>query len=487
MGVTRKYFHDSGICHAAALVVENQSGLVRAYVGSPDFFNETYQGQVDGVQAPRSTGSILKPFLYALAMDDGLITTRTQLMDVPTQYGTFAPANADEHFGGLVRASDALVQSLNVPAVRLLNAFGIHSFYTFLENSGMHTLFRGANGYGLPLVLGGCEATLWDLATLYRGLANGGRFSPISLQKPYGDSEAGNPLISPGAAWLTLEILSQVNRPGASHYWHMFSGERPVAWKTGTSYGRRDAWAIGVSPDWTVAIWCGNFDGSGNPALGGAETAGPLLFDIVRILPPVSNHRWFPKPATGLRVVSICSETGYPAGPNCPHQIQLAVPRDTRFKKTCPWHVATEVNDDGTQSVCSRCWQAGHHHMEFRLTYPPDVAQLMRERGIHLDTIPPHRSGCPALGKADALTIVYPDNGTIITLPRDYGGILQPLNCRAATARPDNRLYWYLDGSYLGMTLSSHQITIQPTAGEHTLTIVDQSGNRTRCSFKITR
>lgn len=475
----------SGIRHAAVLVVENHTGFVRTYIGSPDFTDNRHQGQVDGVQAPRSTGSILKPFLYALAMDEGLINTQTKIMDIPTRYGTFSPANADESYGGLVPVPEALTRSLNVPAVRLLNAYGVRSFYDFLQEAGMQTLFRQPSAYGLPLVLGGSEATLWDLATLYRGLAMGGRFSRLRMidtrpgQKPL-------PLVSPGAAWLTLEILRTVNRPGANHYWHMFEDQRPVAWKTGTSYGRRDAWAIGVSPDWTVAVWCGNFDGTGNPELGGARTAGPLLFSIIRILPRLGEQTWFKRPGTGFRKIAVCSRTGYPAGPDCPDTIPVEVPRDAHFFRTCPWHIRVELNDDESRAVCSRCWVPGHHHSASRLAYPPEVIQLMRSRGIQLEVVPPHQTDCPVAVDAPVLSILYPDDGTIIKLPRDFGGVRQELTCRAATARSETVVFWYLDGRFLGMTRRDHHLGIVPVPGNHQLTLVDQSGNRTRCTFRIT-
>lgn len=475
-----------GIRHAAALIVETRTGKVRAYIGSPDFFDPNH-GQVDGIQAPRSSGSILKPFLYALAMDDGLITPVTKLLDIPTRYGTFVPANADESFGGLVTVSEALTQSLNVPAVRLLNAFGIRSAHQFFREAGLTTLFRNPAEYGLPLVLGGCEVTLWDMATLYRGLADGGRFSTLHvLDNPKPDQPVKQ-LISPGAGWLTLEILRNLDRPGAHHYWHMFENERPVAWKTGTSYGRRDAWAIGVSPDWTIAVWCGNFDGTGNPGLGGAETAGPLLFDLFRIMPGLSRDPWFAEPVSAFRTISVCEETGYPAGPACEKTVQIRVPRDARFRKTCPWHQHIQVDRNGTHTVCSRCWKPGRHHTISCLVYPPDVVQLLADRGVQLAVMPPHNPSCPAVRQQNLVSIVYPDDDTTITLPRDFGGRKQAITCRAAAAHTGHILFWYLDGSYLGMTRDRHEFMIQPVPGIHRLTVVDRIGNRSTRRFRVTR
>ncbi|NJK97507.1 MAG: hypothetical protein HC830_05525 [Bacteroidetes bacterium] len=302
-----------GIRNVSALVVETRTGRVKAYIGSQDFYDREGLGQVDGVMARRSSGSILKPFLYALSMDEGIILPQTQVTDIPSYFDAFTPNNADEKYNGAIPAKEALVRSLNIPAVRLLNTYGVNKFYTFLGHAGVSTLFRQPEDYGLPLILGGAEVTAWDMAVLYRGLGSRGRFSPIHFLP--GDStrftqETSN-LISSGASYLTLEMLKELKRPGSEYYWEQYQNQKPLAWKTGTSYGHKDAWAAGVSPEWTIVVWVGNFDAESNLNLSGAASAGPLLFGIFNYLPRTPGLKWFEKPEMDFREVELCGETGF--------------------------------------------------------------------------------------------------------------------------------------------------------------------------------
>lgn len=237
-----------GIANVCALVVENKTGKVVSYVGSQDYYDLDHSGKVDGVQAARSSGSILKPYLYALAIDDGIILPQTLIKDVPTYFSSFSPNNASEKFSGIAPASQALVHSLNIPAVRLLNAYGVNKFYNLLEAAGIGSLFRNADEYGLPLILGGAEVTPWDIAKLYRGLANGGKFGSIHYLE---DDTPGQQrvLVSTGASYLILDEMRELIRPGLEFYWKKYSSQKPIAWKTGTSYGHKDAWAAGVTPE----------------------------------------------------------------------------------------------------------------------------------------------------------------------------------------------------------------------------------------------
>ncbi len=483
------YLKNNGIRNGAVLVVETKSGKIRAYIGSQDFFDEKAAGQVDGVQAPRSTGSILKPFLYGLSMDEGFILPDTVMLDIPSHYGSFTPANADHSYSGLVTAREALTQSLNIPAVRLLNAFGVRDFYSFLKQGGMTTLFRPPGAYGLPLVLGGAEAKLIDLARLYRGLGRGGVFSPLIVLKDHGQNPSlpEEHLISPGACWLTLNILRNLKRPGAEYYWELFQNQWPIAWKTGTSYGQRDAWAVGVSPKWTVAVWIGNFNGAGNPEIGGAMTAGPLLFNIFNSLPKENAPAWFPRPLHGLKKVTVCRETGYAAGPDCPQTVESDAPLDSQFYKTCPWHRTVTVTNDEKLSVCSLCWKPGAHKQAKRLIYPPEVIQLLRKRGIEINRVPPHRPTCPSQESIDPLSITYPGINTRIFLPRDFGGQYQKILCRVSHRQTNVTVFWYLDDHYLGQTRGTHEKAILSNPGWHTLSVVDEIGNRSSVRFHIVR
>ena len=480
-----------GIRNGAALIAETKSGKVRAYVGSQDFFATGSNGQVDGVKAARSSGSILKPFLYALAMDDGLILPQTVIRDVPTYFGSYSPTNADQKFSGLVSAREALVRSLNVPAVRLLNAYGLYSFYRFLQDAGVSTLFRPPDDYGLPLILGGAEVNLWDLAQLFRGLGNYGVFSDLQvLERKDSKREnsyfsSGKSLISPGACYLVLNILRELKRPGAEYYWQQYQNQWQIAWKTGTSYGQRDAWAVGVSPQWTIAVWVGNFDGEPNPEIKGASCAGPLLFDLFNLLPKDAAKSWFAEPSANLSPVKICLETGFRAGADCPHTTVVEAPMGMKPLKQCPYHKSVFVTSDERYQVCSLCWESEHRHKISLLFYPPDVAQYLRERGQVLASIPPHNPACPGLQAGNPMQIVYPGQNARLWIPRDIDGRFQQVTLRVAHRQPASTIFWYIDNRYLGETKENHVKALTIPAGWHTLEVVDRMGNRDRRRFFV--
>jgi len=477
-----------GIFNASALVADTQTGKVRAYVGSQDFFDFKNQGQVNGILAPRSSGSILKPFLYALSMDEGILLPQTKVQDVPSFYGAFSPANASLKYNGMVSAQNALIRSLNVPAIRLLYTYGIQPFYTFLEKAGLSTLFRSADDYGLPLILGGAEITTWDAVKLFRGLANNGRFTSLQIlvnNKRNEQHENSLPLISQEACYLTLNMLKELKRPGAEYYWQQYQSQWPIAWKTGTSYGQRDAWAVGVNPQWTIAVWVGNFKGEGNANLSGASCAGPLLFDIFNYLPKDPKKSWFKEPYEDLKLIEICSETGYLAGPDCEHKVLVQAPKQNKPLKICPYHKRVFVTNDEKYKVCSLCWETENHKPQSVLVYPPEAVQYLRERGQMISALPSHKPDCPSHTDNLALQIVYPQENSRLWVPRDFDGNLQKVTMRAAHREKDRTIFWYLDESYAG---SSNKITtkaLQLTKGWHVLEIIDEVGNRDKTRFYV--
>lgn len=485
-----QYLSRQGIRNGAALVVDTRTGEVKAYVGSQDFFDKAARGQVDGVQAVRSSGSLLKPFLYALCMDEGILLPQTVIKDIPSYYGSYSPANASLEYDGLVTAKQALIRSLNVPAIRLLYTHGQYQFYLFLKSAGLRSLFRSAEDYGLPLILGGAEVSPWDMAMMFRALARGGTFHPIRLTKEMAEPEQStreNDLISPGACYLTLNILKELKRPGAEYYWEQFRNQWPLAWKTGTSYGHRDAWAVGVSPQWTIAVWVGNFDGEGTPNLSGAACAGPLLFDIFNSLPKDPELSWFKRPERDLRKVKLCAETGYLAGQYCRDVIVSEKPRFSRVLKICPYHQPRFVTNDGTQRVCSLCWEPGNHKQVSALIYSPDVVQYLRERGQILQEIPPHKSGCPSQKDWLAVQITYPQQNARIWLPRELDGSYQKITLHAAHRERHHTLYWYLDDRFSGTTREKHVMPVSLPAGWHHLVVLDETGNGDRKRFYVGR
>ncbi|MCP5104815.1 MAG: penicillin-binding protein 1C [bacterium] len=487
-----KYLNTLGIRNGAVLVVETGTGKVRAYAGSQEFFAGD-GGQVDGIVSPRSSGSILKPFLYALAMDEGHVLPSTVIRDVPSYFGSFSPSNADKKYNGLVTAKEALIRSLNVPAVRLLNAYGLYKFYIFLKAAGLSTLFRRPDEYGLTLVLGGAETTLYDLAVLYRGLGNYGKFGPLTLLSE--KSSAGHPphtdgaeqLLSPEACRLTLNVLKELRRPGSEYYWEQYRGQHPLAWKTGTSYGQRDAWAVGVNPSWTIAVWVGNFDGEGNSNISGAACAAPLMLDIFNFLPKSNEKNWFVQSGLDLKPVELCMDTGFLAGPDCERTYTADSPPVKKPLRRCPFHRGIYVTSDEKVQVCSLCWEPGKYKKVKRLVYPPDVTQYLREAGVIVSTVPPHRKGCAGAAEDNPLQVVYPVAGARLWVPRDFDGRLQQVTFSAAHRVPGRKVFWYLDNVYMGVTVGKHKMVFDLSTGDHILEVVDESGNRVRRQFSALR
>lgn len=478
------YLDNLGIENGAVLVAETQSGKIRAYVGSQDFFDFASQGQVDGIIAPRSTGSILKPFLYALSMDAGILLPSTKIKDVPSHFGAFSPTNASLSYDGLVTARDALVRSLNVPAVLLLKEYGLFPFYLFLKKAGLSTLFRTSDDYGLPLIIGGAEATLFDMVSLYRGLGCYGNFSSISfMEEQKTNKSEDRKLISPGASYLTLDILKELARPGEDFFWEQYQDSRPIAWKTGTSYGQRDAWAIGVSPQWTIGVWTGNFDGRGNPNLSGSKSSAPILFGVFNALGKNPDLTWFKKPQKELRSIELCADTGYQANSLCPDTVLAEAPRNMAVLKTCPYHRKLFIDNDSGAQVCSLCWEPGHYHSEVPLIYPPDIVQYLRSRGHLISTIPLHKESCPIMGHLNPLEILYPQNNAKLWIPRDLDQQLEKITLKAAHQNKEAMVYWYMDKIYLGATENNHVFPVTLSKGWHELEVIDQMGASKKTAF----
>ncbi len=472
-----------GITNAAALVTETATGRVLAYVGSADFFSTQDQGQVDGVRAARSTGSLLKPFLYGALFDRGDILPQSLIKDVPAFFGSFVPVNAGNEYSGMVPAGQALLRSLNVPAVMMLQQYGIGEFQDLLQQAGMSTLFRSPDDYGLTLILGGAEGTLWEMCGLYRMLGRGGFRSPLSLSPEGADSTEKQPrILSAGACWQVLEILKDLHRPDNEYYWRQFENQRLVAWKTGTSFGQRDAWAIGVSPRWTVGVWVGNFDGLGNPELGGARSAGPLLFKILARLPRAGALEWFTRPEYDLRRVKICSATGFPASSRCPRTEWAEMPAGASPGRMCPYHIVCRLDSAGDQT-CSLCWGSGPLRTDTLLIFQPDAAEYLRKHGYRADELPRHRQSCPTQAGENPLQIVYPPSGSGIWIPRGSGGEPQKVVLKAAHSNSTATVHWYVDGRYLGATGGLHELAVFLPRGEHRLTLVDLEGHRRTVTF----
>lgn len=483
-----------GIGNAAALVVDNRSFEVLAYVGNADWEPAGERAlAVDIVQRPRSSGSILKPLLYAAMLDSGQLLPKMLVPDVPTQFQGFAPENFDRAFRGAVPADEALAHSLNVPAVRLLREYGYPRFYDLLTHLGVSTLREGPDHYGLALILGGAEVTLWDVTRMYANLADLARQGDAGSAGGYRDMQVitgaarrfpGRAEISTGAAWLTLDALLEVPRPADEANWKSFAGSHRIAWKTGTSWGLRDAWAVGSSSQYTVGVWVGNANGVGVPGLTGSLAAAPLMFALHNRLPIAD---WFAQPTRAMKRVWVCSDDGFLATADCPSEPQWA-PAGSHFDRQSPNHVLVHLDAVGRR-VDSRCASVADMRHVSWLVLPPAQEHFYRRGHAAYLPLPPWRTGCAAsVGDAEmrpALDFLYPDAAEKIYLPVELDGRTGRVVFEAVHRDPRAVLYWHVDEQYAGRTSTIHQLTLALTAGPHTVTIVDAAGHRASRSIEV--
>lgn len=482
----------SGIHNAAALVLDVQGGKALAYVGNVlDGAGEEHGQFVDVVSSPRSTGSVLKPLLYASMLEAGELLPHELVPDVPTRIGGFAPENFTRTHDGAVPAHTALARSLNVPAVRLLRDYGVDRFHRTLQRMGMTTLHRAPSHYGLSLILGGAEGTLWDLVGTYAGLARvaagaeGGFFAPTYLQDtaPAASSEVAP--VSAGAAYLTLEALLEVERPGVDQAWRRFASGRRVAWKTGTSFGFRDGWAIGVTPNHAVGVWVGNADGEGRPNLTGFRAAAPILFDLIDLLP---EDGWFQPPHDDLAVVEICQHSGRRASAHCAHTAPQAIPRAGLATVPCQYCETIHCDSACQWRVHAQCEPSSDIRQERRFVLPPHMAWFYKDRHPSYRPPPEYRADCRQelpTGTPGALAMIYPKANAEVFIPRALDGSAGAAILEAAHRDPRVELFWHLDDRYLGATRDIHQMSVTAEPGEHVLTVVDERGERLERRFVV--
>jgi penicillin-binding protein 1C len=477
------------ITHLAAVVLDNKSGLPVAYIGNSGFSHNPHSGKgIDLLHRARSTGSILKPLLYATMLQQGEITPLQLVEDTPTKFKGYQPENYDLKFRGVVPAKQALAQSLNIPAVNMLKQYGIKPFYDFLETRGMSTLHRNADDYGLPLILGGAEGTLWEMSHLYMQLARAAQSLPaqaisrlptIATEEP---ATLDTSHLGAGAAWLTLNALLEVGRPGSESRWRQFSNSRKVAWKTGTSYGFRDGWAIGTTAEYTIGVWTGNAEGGGVPGLTGTQAAAPLLFELFNLLP---KTQWFSKPEYDLRQVRVCKNDGFLATPYCDSKI-IDLPLVSSYSKISPYHVRIHTDAKQHYRVSSACEPVHKLSSHNWFTLPPHVAFYYQKQHSEYRPMPKWRQDCLNFMSAQSpISFIYPHKGTQIYLPITMDGSRTKMVSELAHQYSASQVYWYLDQEYLGRTQQIHQMEIGPGLGKHELLVVDEAGNQQVLGFEV--
>lgn len=486
----------------AAIVLEVASGKVLAYVGNTQKNTRGNHGQdVDIITAPRSTGSILKPFLYAAMLNEGQILPKTLLPDIPTFISGFAPQNFNRRFEGAVHADMALAKSLNIPAVRMLADYGVEKFYNKLKDIGLNTLRMPSGHYGLSLILGGAEATLWDLVGMYAGMARTlndfDELTPYHYRKniytkpllqniPTQNTIKGTEKYAPLSAasiWHTFDAMLKVYRPGSEENWELYEASKKIAWKTGTSYGHRDAWAIGITPGYVVGVWAGNADGEGRPGLTGLNAAAPVLFDIFDLLP---NTGWFQKPHDELSEILVCSKSGHRASVNCVEKDNILIPTTGIRSPICPYGATVHLDASKNVRVNANCEKIANMRIKNYFVLPPVQEWYYRFKHADYETIPPYREDCQ-VNRNNQLTMqmIYPVTGTKVFIPRELDGTLGNAVFKMAHRNPGTRVYWHLNETYLGETKQLHEMAVQPKPGKHKLTLIDEYGEIIEQKFEV--
>lgn len=465
-----RQYRANHIDNIAAIVLEVETGNVIAYVGNTS--DKSATNQVDIIQSERSPGSLLKPLLYTAMMTCGEITPRMLFSDTPLSINGFTPNNFSKTFSGAVHADEAITQSLNVPLVRMLSLHNTGRFMEDLKWAGITTLHYDEDHYGAALILGGAEVTLWDMAHAYRNMA----YRLIH----YRETDNTQSRMTPSAIWYAFEAMSKLNRPEEEANWQQFNSMKRIAWKTGTSWGARDGWAIGTTKKYVVGVWTGNATGEGRAGLTGVGYAAPVMLDIFSYL---DDSEWFEEPLDDMDPVVICRESGCIANNICEHTDTLLMPRRAIEAPRCRYCRLVHTTKDGRWQVNSSCEQVRDIVTEPRFILPAAQEYYYKPRHADYRPLPPVRSDC-GNDQSDQIDILYPEHGSKIVIPKGFDGEKQKIVLRAVS-RNSKELFWHMDGDYIGSTQGTHNMAVCPPQGLHILTIVDEEGHKRAVNFEI--
>ena len=479
----------NGIHNISVLVLDVKTRQVLAYVGNAPS-TKKHQKDVDVIDKPRSTGSVLKPFLYAAMLDSGNLLANTLVADVPTNFGSYQPENFDKKYAGAISAKRALSKSLNVPTVRMLQEFGLENFYSYLKKLQLKDLRKSANYYGLTLALGGAESNLWDLCKSYASMAstvnhyteNSSRYFKNEFCEPtfyadkkidFGEKSSEKIIFDAASIYLTFESLKEVNRPNSDENWEFFDSSKQVAWKTGTSFGFRDAWAIGTTKDYVVGVWVGNADGEGRPGLVGVQAAAPILFDIFDKLP---NSEWFEKPFDEMTEIEICNRSGYRATEICEEKKTEFIQNAGLKTAPCPYHISVNVDFSEKNQINTSCESLENIKQKSWFVLPPLMEYYYKDKNPFYKSLPKFRNDC--LGEVkNAMKFIYPTEKTTIFLPKNFDGKKNELILKVAHSNKEAVLFWYIDNTFLGTTNELHQFAVNLKKGNYTISVTDNFGS----------
>jgi penicillin-binding protein 1C len=450
-----------GIGNAAVVVVDVATREVRALAGNLD--GAPRGGELAMFDRPRSPGSTLKPLLYAMALDRGLALPGQLVADVPSRWGRYRPRNFDGRHAGLVTLREALARSLNLPFVELLARAGVEDFLGELRLLGARSPRVAPGHYGLSLVAGGIELTPLELAGMYATLAGGGRFAPLRLGA--GEPAAWRVALGAGPAWLTRQALA---RPGGLHV------------KTGTSFGYRDAWAIGSGPAYTVVVWLGNVDNRATVELTGGDAAAPILLDLLAALEraPAGDP-----PPDDLGPVEVCAWSGHLAGDACPRRQSVLAPLRSLPASRCPYHRSFEVDVATGEAVAPGCRAGRATEARAFLVLPSHVTRWLEEQRLPVPPAPRFADGCAPPGLDRPLRILAPGEGTRVLLIPGLAAAHQEIELHAETGAES--VSWFVDGELVRTAPARERVFWPPSPGAHEIVAVDAAGRTARREIEV--
>jgi penicillin-binding protein 1C len=480
-----------GVANACVLLLDFKRMEVRALLGSADFFNDDIQGQVNGTNAKRSPGSTIKPFIYALGIDQGIIHPKLMLKDAPADFGGYHPDNFDGEFQGPIKAEDALIRSRNIPAVYIASQLNNPDLYDFLIEAGIKG-FKEREYYGLSLVLGSAELTMKEIVMLYALLANYGKLQRVKeyydQKDTSGDSNVN--LISAEACFIVLSMLKQNPRPKNYISFKWARGQAPVYWKTGTSIGFRDSWAVGIFDNFVLAVWIGNFDGMGNPYFIGAQASAPLFFEIIDSIRQNNLSEYHSFESTKqipphVARIEVCSVSGQIPKECCPHKAWTWFIPGVSPISTCNIHREIYIDKKtGFRRTTFDPQKTVKAVFEF---WPSDLLHLFKQAGIPRKTPPPFASD-------ESINLTYTSGNPpqIVSPIKEIEYVIRPqvnenqeLAFIATTDADSNMVYWFLDQEFVGTSKPETPLFWYAKPGTFNVRCVDDNGRFDSCTLRV--
>jgi len=497
--IAQQYYNQykqNEVHNLAIMVIDIQNRNVISYVGNSPT-DKDHDKDVDIIGAPRSTGSVLKPLLFASMLDEGELLPNTLVADIPTQISGYSPQNFNLTFDGAVPAQRALSRSLNIPSVLMLQEHGVNKFYELTQKLKLRNINQHPDHYGLSLILGGAESNLWDLCRAYANMSatinyfnqsNGKyrskEFAELNyvndFQQDFGDDSFQQNIFGAGAIYLTYNAMKEVNRPEGDEAWKFYDSSLELAWKTGTSFGNRDAWAIGTNSRYVVGVWVGNANGEGRPELTGVDSAAPILFDVFNLLP---RKKWFQPPLNDLEYAEVCKQSGHLAQDDCP-KIKQLITRSGKKTAICPYHKLVHLDATRQFRVNSSCEDVDKIVTTKWFILPPVMEWYYKSLHIDYKTVPPYRADCQPTQQA-VMDFIYPKTNSKIYLTKDFNSKVQPVIVKVAHSNREAKLFWYVDNDYKGTTQTFHEMPIAAETGVHYITVADEFGNEIKRRVEI--